>query len=249
MSQQHAPAQSQEYTQSMTNSEATSGGAGVASQPTESTQMAGAQRSHVTAPVGGQFPTRSYLPETTRTTSIGLLNQCLADLTTVTMQLKHAHWNVKGVHFYQLHELFEDIVDDFEDHIDTVAERASALGGTALGGVQDVAQNCTIPALPRNAVDGATLLQAVADRLARFDATIGQQIEVATAYDDLDTADLLNEVSRDVSKALWFVEAHLQGPEGVQPQASTAVQPRGGTAVHGQQGGSPDSQWGETGLQ
>jgi starvation-inducible DNA-binding protein len=35
-------------------------------------------------------------------------------------------------------------------------------------------------------------------------------IDQANALGDLDTADLLTEVSRAIDKWLWFVEAHLQ---------------------------------------
>jgi starvation-inducible DNA-binding protein len=164
----------------------------------------------MSAPVGRQFQTRSYLTEGVRRTSIEVLNQCLADLTAVTMQLKDAHWNVKGVEFYQLHQLFEDLVQTFEPHIDEIAERASALGGQALGSPHDVVDNSTIPRLSRDVVDGQTLLDELAYRLSVLDANLYQAIETATRQNDLDTADLLNEVSRDVSKSLWFVEAHLQ---------------------------------------
>ena len=173
-------------------------------------------------PVGQRFPARSYLPESVRTTSIGLLNRCLADLVTVTMQLKDAHWNVKGMQFYQLHALFEDLVETLEPHADTIAERASALGGQALGTPHDVVRTTRIPQLPREAVDGPTLLNDMTYRLSLLDANIYRAIETATRQEDPDTADLLNEVSRDVSKALWFVEAPLQGPRGTGPAGEGA---------------------------
>jgi starvation-inducible DNA-binding protein len=46
---------------------------------------------------------------------------------------KHAHWNVKGPSFIALHELFDQVAEHVEDHIDTIAERVTALGGTARG--------------------------------------------------------------------------------------------------------------------
>jgi starvation-inducible DNA-binding protein len=148
------------------------------------------------------------------------------------MQLKDMHWNVKGVEFYQLHELFEDLAETFDPHIDAVAERASALGGQAFGTAHDVVQTSRIPQLPRGPTDGETLLDDLSYRLSRLDAELAHQIQTATQQGDLDTADLLNEVSRDVSKALWFVEAHLQGPPAGPRQPT-------GQAVGGQVGGGP----------
>src|SRR6056297_601788 len=185
------------------------------SQNTERTS--GGQSQAPTAQPGQQFPTRSYLPDEVRATSISLLNQALADLSAVSMQLKHAHWNVKGIEFYQLHELFEDLYESFEPHIDANAARASALGGRPTGTAAAVAQQTTIPQLSHAAVDGQSRLREIADRLSVLDANLYQQIETANQQGDLDTADLLNEVSRDVTKAQWFVESHLQVPQSGAP--------------------------------
>lgn len=202
------------------------------SQPQQSAQQQRSTPSETTgsgqsqappADAGQQYPTRSYLPENVRATSVGLLNQALADLSAVTMQLKHAHWNVKGIEFYQLHELFEDLYESFEPHIDTVAERASALGGRPMGTPAAVAQQTTIPQLSHADVDGQSVLRELADRLSVLDATLYQQIETANQQGDLDTADLLNEVSRDVTRAQWSIESHLQVS-----QSSGATQQQGG---------------------
>ncbi|MFC7143007.1 DNA starvation/stationary phase protection protein Dps [Halosimplex aquaticum] len=167
-------------------------------------------QSNATGPVGQVFPTRNYLSESVRTASISALTQCLADLTTINMQLKTAHWNVKGPNFYQLHELFEDLTAVLEPAIDEVAERISALGGRPPGTVHEVAQTTTVAPFPRDAFDGLALVGALADRMATLGANLAQQIEMADQQGDPDTADLLNEVSREVSKSLWFLEAHLQ---------------------------------------
>lgn len=161
--------------------------------------------------VGRLHPTRNCLPEQVRTSSIASLNQCLADATVVRSQLKFAHWNVKGPNFYQLHELFDELAGILEGHGDTMAERAAALGGQALGTVRIAAQSSDVPALSKDDTDGLAMVEQVADGLAALDATLFEQIQAAEERNDLDTADLLNEVSRDVSRALGFLEAHLQG--------------------------------------
>ena len=188
----------------------------------------GGQSRAPTAPVDQLFPTRSYLPEQVRRSSIGVLNQCLADLSAVTMQLTSAHWNVKGQEFYQLHELFDDLIEEFDDYVDDVAERASALGGRPPGTAREVARETTIPALPPQTVDGVALVAELADRLAVLDANLYEQLETVTEQNDLDTADLLNEISRVVAKSLWFLEAHLQGAPTATGGRSTGPTTSGG---------------------
>ena len=188
----------------------------------------GGQSRAPTAPVDQLFPTRSYLPEQVRRSSIGVLNQCLADLSAVTMQLKSAHWNVKGQEFYQLHELFEDLTEEFDGYVDDVAERASALGGRPPGTAREVARQTTIPALPPQTVEGVALVGELVDRLAVLDANLYEQLETVTEQNDLDTADLLNEISRVVAKSLWFLEAHLQGAPAATGGQSTGLTTSGG---------------------
>src|SRR5437667_2201508 len=56
-------------------------------------------------------PPRSTLfPYTTLFRSLNsLMNQRLADAVDLQMQMKQAHWNVKGPHFIGLHELFDKV--------------------------------------------------------------------------------------------------------------------------------------------
>ena len=77
--------------------------------------------------------TKNDLPEPTRKLIADLLNARLADSIDLMMQAKQAHWNVKGPNFIALHELFDMIVDDAEEYMDLVAERAVQLGATAEG--------------------------------------------------------------------------------------------------------------------
>ena len=79
------------------------------------------------------YNTSIDLPLNIREPMIQLLNQQLADVFDLYSQAKQAHWNVKGAQFFQLHELFDKLADQLQDFVDLIAERATALGGTALG--------------------------------------------------------------------------------------------------------------------
>jgi starvation-inducible DNA-binding protein len=144
------------------------------------------------------------------------LNRCLADSVVLHSQAKYAHWNVKGLHFFPLHELFDEIAEELEDHIDEIAERITSLGGQAIGSTYMAASTSNIPPFSTETVTGIEFIEMLADRLATHDANLGQDIQAATQAGDVDTADLLNEISREVGEHRWFLEAHLQGP---QPQA------------------------------
>ena len=157
------------------------------------------------------FPTRIDIAETSREKLVELLNARLADTFDLYSQLKQAHWNVKGSDFIQLHELYDTVAASVLEHVDEIAERATALGGLALGTARMAAEASTLEEYPLDAVAGLDTVEAIADRLAAYAATVRTAIETALELDDQDTADLFIEVSRAIDKHLWFVEAHLQG--------------------------------------
>jgi len=154
--------------------------------------------------------TKNDLPIPSRQTMIALLNQHLADTFDLYGQVKQAHWNVKGAQFYPLHKLFDDLAAELADFSDTIAERATALGGTAMGTVRMSAGASRLPELPLTAMNGLSCVEALATRYAALAKTTRAAIEAAQKTDDADTADLFTEVSRGLDKSLWFLEAHLQ---------------------------------------
>ena len=76
------------------------------------------------------------LPADRRVQLVALLNERVAATADLQMQLKQAHWNVTGIHFQTLHELFDTVADAVHPFVDVLAERATALGGVAKGTVR-----------------------------------------------------------------------------------------------------------------
>jgi starvation-inducible DNA-binding protein len=156
------------------------------------------------------FPTRHDLPADARAKLIELLNRQLADTHDVRTQTKHAHWNVKGHQFYQLHLLFDSLAGELDEYSDSIAERATALGGAAYGTSRMVAGATRVPEFPADVFEGMDVVAALADRYKVLAKSTREAIDEADELGDKDTADLFTEVSRGLDKSLWFLEAHLQ---------------------------------------
>ncbi len=139
-----------------------------------------------------------------------LINNHLSNAIDLQMQLKHAHWNVKGSNFIALHELFDNIHEVMEDYVDKIAERIVQLGGIAHGTVQSVALSSRLDEYPYAIADGTLHVAAVTVALSTFGSQIRSMINEAVELDDPATVDLFTEVLRGVDKSLWFVEAHQQ---------------------------------------
>jgi len=156
------------------------------------------------------YETENDISSERRLELILLLNQRLADAVDLQMQLKQAHWNVKGPHFIGLHELFDDIDEAVESYVDLIAERIVQLGGIAAGTVRVSAERSRLEEYPLVIADGMAHVEAVAKALSTFGRETRASIDETASLGDADAADIFTEISRGVDKYLWFVEAHLQ---------------------------------------
>lgn len=154
--------------------------------------------------------TRNDLNAELREKIFTLLNQHLADTFDLYSQTKQAHWNVKGPHFFALHELFDKLAAQLADDVDTIAERATALGGTARGTARQSVAASRLSEYPPDATTGTQHAEALVVRYAALTATCRSAIDAAGQLGDAVTADLFTEISRGLDKSLWFLESHLQ---------------------------------------
>jgi starvation-inducible DNA-binding protein len=154
--------------------------------------------------------TRNDLSAKARAKVTTLLNARLADAIDLQLQARQAHWNVKGPQFIALHELFDQLAGDFDEHVDEMAERITALGGIAEGTVQAVAGRSKLDAYPLDIAEGRAHLDALAAAYARFAKAVRKAIAESAKAGDVDTSDLFTGISRSTDKGLWLLEAHLQ---------------------------------------
>ena len=154
---------------------------------------------------------------------IEVLSQTLADTTDLKTQVKQAHWNVKGMDFFQLHELFDEIATEIEDFIDKFAERITALGGYAVGTARAAAQFSALPEYPFEINSGKDHVTALAERMGIYAKSLRQAIDRTDELGDMDTNDLYVEVSRVIDMRLWFLEAHLQPTEATSDNNGSGI--------------------------
>jgi len=170
--------------------------------------MKTATQNHAATPK--MYETENDIPRPRRAELNALMNQRLADAVDLQMQMKQAHWNVKGPHFIGLHELFDQIDEAVEGYVDLIAERIVQLGGIAEGTVRVAAEKSRLVEYPLDIADGAAHVEAVSRALSTFGESARKTIDETDELGDADTADMFTEISRGIDKWLWFVEAHSQ---------------------------------------
>ncbi len=151
----------------------------------------------------------------------GLLQVRLADLTDLSLTLKHVHWNVIGLGFTSIHELMDQQAEVVRGMIDEVAERITALGAIAGGLPTQVAENRTSDA------DYALGRGPVMAHLGALDKVYERVITghrgAIERVGDVDavTEDLLIGQTAKLDLNHWFIRAHVSDTEGKLATAGT----------------------------
>jgi starvation-inducible DNA-binding protein len=154
--------------------------------------------------------TKIDLPSNAKTTVIGILNDNLAAGIDLALATKQAHWNLKGPQFIAVHEMLDGFRSQLDGHVDTIAERVAQLGGTALGTVQTVGSASKLSPYPVDIYTVHDHLEALIERFGAVANIVRKAIDDTDEAGDATTADIFTAASRDLDKALWFLEAHVQ---------------------------------------
>ncbi|MEC8885592.1 MAG: Dps family protein [Pseudomonadota bacterium] len=136
------------------------------------------------------------------------LNNLLSSYHIFYINVRGYHWNVKGEHFFSLHEKFEELYTDLQLQIDEIAERILTLGGVPLHAYSDFSENASIKE-DKNVHDGKACVKGLVSGLQ---ALIEEQRIVAEAAEDVDdqgSADLVTEYVQEQEKLVWMYTAFL----------------------------------------
>lgn len=135
------------------------------------------------------------------------LNLNLANMTSLVLAYKQAHWNLQGPGFAQLHELFDRFANQTREYADLVAERAVTLHGTAHGTIEGAVKETTLQAFPLEEHREEPLLSALVERALAAIKEIRKGIEDSEG--DLPTQDIYIEIARGLEKQEWMLRSHL----------------------------------------
>lgn len=150
------------------------------------------------------------LSEKIRVEVISHLNKSLASASDLYAQLKQAHWNVKGPEFIALHKLFDELAEEVEEQVDVIAERVIALGGTAMGTLQQAVNNTELNTYPIDIFEAKDHLKHLIQNFAILGESARENMKRTEELEDMATNDIYVDLTRMLDKNLWFLEAHVQ---------------------------------------
>lgn len=156
-----------------------------------------------------EFHTRHGLPLAVRSQVANLLNHKLALAVDLALQAKQAHWNIKGLTFSELHELFDQLNSDMLEIGDLLAERVSQLGGLPRGTVQSVHEATHLDAYPVRPISREEHLLFLSTAVAQFGDELRSAADIVDELGDAVSNDICIEALRSVDRWLWKLEAQL----------------------------------------
>jgi starvation-inducible DNA-binding protein len=142
---------------------------------------------------------------------VAILSRLLADEHVLYTRLRNYHWNVVGMSFGPLHELFQAQYEALADDIDEVAERIRQVGGVAPGTLTEFLQLTTLAEQPGQLPDERGMVaQLTADHEAIIRHLRRDVRATDEQYDDMGTSDFLTGLMEKHEKQAWLLRAHIE---------------------------------------
>ncbi len=136
------------------------------------------------------------------------LNQSVAETAVATMLAQNFHWNVKGMAFGPLHDLFQKIYEDHFVAQDDLAERIRAIDMHAEGTLAGMLKRSKVTEHDGHATD-KEMIKMMLDAQEMLAETLAGSGALAASHGDTLTEDLCIARGQTHEKFAWFLRSHL----------------------------------------
>ncbi|MFT6676072.1 MAG: starvation-inducible DNA-binding protein [Sulfitobacter sp.] len=153
--------------------------------------------------------TAAALSTDAQTQIVEALNQTVAETAVTTMLAQNFHWNVTGMAFGPLHDMFQKIYEDHFIAQDDLAERVKALDGHAEGRLSVMVKTSKVSESDGQG-SAEDMIKAMLEAQEILAKTLAGCGELAASHGDTLTEDLCIARGQTHEKFAWFLRAHLR---------------------------------------
>ena len=136
------------------------------------------------------------------------LVQLLRDTSHLLNQTYIVHWNLMGSKFYSMHKLTQEIYEEMQDGLDTIAEHLRSLDISTPMSVEDL-NSSSMSAIPESCFDQDGMIRVLAINNNALAESFNQLAEEAEVLKDQLTLDLAVERGRAHKKFQWLLKSNL----------------------------------------
>lgn len=141
---------------------------------------------------------------------VDALNTDLANGYVLYHQLKKHHWNVEGAEFLELHRFLQECYEHMEMGTDKIAERAQALGGVPVAGMQAMLDKATVTPEDDDVYNARTSLENDLEMYGDIIEGMREHIKLCNNLGDYATEELLREILVTVEEDAHHIEHYLE---------------------------------------
>ena len=137
-----------------------------------------------------------------------VLKRLLADSYTLYLQTHNFHWNVTGLHFRDLHLLFEEQYNELSVAVDDIAERIRTLGSAAPGTYKEFSELSSIDET-HGVPEAMHMVEILKDSNETIVRTARAALAIAQEASDESSIALISDRMRVHEKTAWMLRALL----------------------------------------
>ena len=137
------------------------------------------------------------------------LNQNLADVQVLYVKLHNYHWNIKGTHFFGIHNLTEGYYDYFAKQYDDIAERILQIGSKPLTTMKSYLEISKIKEESKSKFSASEVIKSVTKDFSYLLKEFKKTSKTAEDENDLTSQALADENVAWLEKAIWMLKASI----------------------------------------
>lgn len=134
------------------------------------------------------------------------LNTFLSDLAVFYRKLQNYHWNIKGPHFFTLHEKLENYYDEINEQIDVIAEHILMLGYEPLGTMKDYLATTSIKEAKNEKVNDSVVIENLVEDYTILLQEANKIKKLADDKEAYATSSLIDDNISNYMKNLWMLK-------------------------------------------
>ena len=141
---------------------------------------------------------------------VDALNQDVANAYVLYHQLKKHHWIAEGAEFRDLHIFLQEAYENLEEGSDALAERAQAIGGVPISGMDTMEEHATVAHEDPDAYDLRVSLENDLEVYGDIIEDMREHVKLANNLGDYTTEQILRDVLEHVEDDGHHIEHYLE---------------------------------------
>jgi starvation-inducible DNA-binding protein len=141
---------------------------------------------------------------------VATLNPLIADSLALYIKTKNFHWHLSGMHFRDLHLMFDEQADQLIASVDPLAERVRKLGGATLRSIGHIGQTQTLKDDNEDFVTPLEMLKRLLKDNQQMASSQRAAHEVCDDHRDYATSSLLEVSIDETERRIWFLFESIQ---------------------------------------